>query len=203
MFRLLKSLCIFLILASCTPKEVEYNELINYIQDEDNGLHKQAGMNGIVTEVTYKPTDIWLHLELGDNHTTQMQIDSLRKHYKSYHYFSVSLSKDNKEALHSSASSMSQYSELVQTLSFRMNEYVTLTTSAQDTIPVGDFILDRTYGLSSATSLLFVFSKDKTTSAEWIQFNLNEFGLGTGNQRFRFKNKDLLKAPSLKFNTTH
>lgn len=201
MFQLLKALCIFLILASCAPKEVEYNEFVNYIQDEDNGLHKQAEMNGIVTELTYKPTDIWVHLELGESQTTQRRKDSLRRHYNNYHYFTVSLSKDNKEALHSSASSMMQYSELVQTLSFRMNEYVTLTTSAQDTIPVGDFSLDRTYGLSSATSLLFVFTREKTESAEWLQFNLNEFGLGTGNQRFRFKNKDLLKAPSIKFNT--
>lgn len=80
-----------------------------------------------------------------------------------------------------------------------MGNYVTLTTASADTIPVGDFMLNRTYGLSQSTDLLFVFNKEETERAEWVQFNLNEFGLGAGNQRFRFKRKDLEDLPRLNF----
>ncbi len=94
---------------------------------------------------------------------------------------------------------MTAYSDLVQTLSFRMSHYVTLTTAPADTIPVGDFMLNRTYGLSQSTDLLFVFNNEKVRGKEWIQFNLNEFGLGTGNQRFRFRTKDIETLPGIDF----
>jgi hypothetical protein len=109
----------------------------------------------------------------------------------------MSLSSNDKEALHQIASD--QYSDLVQTLSFRMSNYVTLTTSVNDTIPVGDFMLNRTYGMSNSTDLLFVFNREKTKDTDWVQFNLNEFGLGIGNQRFRFDMHTLENVPEVAF----
>ncbi|HEY9048675.1 MAG TPA: hypothetical protein VIN08_22365, partial [Ohtaekwangia sp.] len=142
-------------------------------------------------------TDLWVYQEIGKHKATPEQIDTLRKKYSQYLYFILSLSANNKEALHQAASD--QYGDLVQTLSFRMNNYVTLTTSANDSIPVGDFMLNRTYGMSNSTDLLFVFSKEKAKGKDWIQFNLNEFGLGIGNQRFRFEMSDLENIPEVTF----
>jgi hypothetical protein len=61
--------------------------------------------------------------------------------------------------------------------------------------------LNRTYGLSSTTDLLFVFNKKKAAGTDWVQFNLNEFGLGLGNQRFRFSTMDLEETPQINFST--
>jgi hypothetical protein len=72
-----------------------------------------------------------------------------------------------------------------------------MTTSASDTIPVADFILNRTYGLSSSTDVLVIFNKEKTIDQQWVQFNLNEFGMNLGNSRMRFKVKDLEGCPKL------
>jgi hypothetical protein len=189
------------ICVACAPSEMNPEDMHAYIQDSDNGLLKSEEVNGIQAMLWYRPTDMLVHQEIGEEQVTQRAVDSLRNKYNKHHYFLLSLSKQNKEALHTAPGSMSEYSELVQTLSFRMNNYVNLTTNKQDTIPVGDFILDRTYGLSSATSLLFVFAADKTIKSDWIQFNLNEFGLGTGNQRFRFALDDIENTPTIKFNT--
>lgn len=194
--------CVIVFLeTSCSKREVTKEELVAFIQDEDNGLRKQNTANEILTEVTYRPTDLWVDLEVGKAQVTNQKLDSLRRNYQDYYYFILNLSKDNKEALHNAPGSMGEYSELVQTLSFRMSEYVTLTTSKQDTIPVGDFILDRTYGLSTSSAVLFVFANEKAKDADWVQFNLNEFGLRTGNQRFRFNTKDIQETPQLLFNT--
>jgi hypothetical protein len=91
------------------------------------------------------------------------------------------------------------FSAMVETLSFRMGEYVALVTSSRDTIPVQDFVLDRTYGMSKSTDLLFVFDKAAAKDSDWIQFNLDEFGLGLGNHRFRFSKEKLDEVPQLTF----
>jgi len=188
---------ISLTVAGCSPPEYLTTEgLTKYISDPDHGLVQHAEVNGYSMDVTYKPTDLLVQQEVGDQAAEQM-IKVARDKYSKYYYFILSLSKNSKEALHQVGTD--QYSELVQTMSFRMGGYVNLTTSSRDTIPTTDFVMDRTYGLSSATSLLFVFNGEKAKDKDWVQFNLNEFGLGVGNQRFRFRTKDLNEAPGIKF----
>jgi len=198
-FQILILLLFFVV--ACQPASLTEKELTTFVNDESNGLCKKNNIGEMEVKVTYRPTDLLVAREL----TTEQAADTakirvLKKKYGKYLYFILSLSKNNKEALHQ-ADGFSQYSELVQTLSFRMGEYVNLTTAASDTIPVGDFILDRTYGLSSATNMLFAFNKEKSSGKEWVQFNLNELGLGTGNVRFRFLMKNVTNAPHVIFST--
>lgn len=189
-----------LVIISCsTPEHLSPKDLQTFILDEENGLKKSSKVDDYSIEVTYRPTDLWVHQELGEGAVDKKILDQLRKKYNTYYYFLVSLSKNNKEALHQVEGGMGHYSELVKTLSFRMAQHANLTTSAQDTIPVGDAMLNRTYGLSTSTDILFVFNKEKAEKKDWIQFNLNEFGLGVGNQRFRFSTKDLETVPKIDF----
>ncbi|HEY9045501.1 MAG TPA: hypothetical protein VIN08_06375 [Ohtaekwangia sp.] len=189
---------LYLFIAGCTSRNLSGEDLTAFAADESHGLHKSvAAANNVTIDVTYRPTDLLVYQEVGKSKTTPQQIDSLRKKYSQYLYFILSLSANNKEALHQTGGE--QYGDLVQTLSFRMNNYVTLTTSVNDSIPVGDFMLNRTYGMSRSTDLLFVFNKEKANGKDWVQFNLNEFGLGIGNQRLRFEMDDLEDIPKVTF----
>lgn len=199
MFARILFVCVVCAVVSCAPGPLSKDELVAYIREQEHGLKQSVTLGNTTVEVQYRPTDLWVAQELNDGQPQPSQLDSLRKKYDRYYYFILSLSRNNKEALHQVEEGFGQYSELVQTLSFRMPEYVTLTTAAQDTIPVGDFMLNRTYGMSSATEVLFVFSREKAAGQDWVQFNLNEFGLGVGNQRFRFKRSDLEAVPALAF----
>lgn len=191
-------LLILLLMGCSSPVYLSPEELNKYILDPDNGLIQKSEINGYSIQVYNKPTDLWVEQDIIGEHPNAADIKALRSKYNHYYYFIVDLSRDNKEALQVNGN-MGRFSELVQTLSFRMGSYANMTTAKQDTIPLGDFILNRTFGLSSATSLLFVFNKEKAANVEWVQFNLNEFGLGVGNQRFRFKTKDLEEAPEINF----
>lgn len=192
-------ICILLGLASsCTPKKYTPETLTQKLMEEGSGYHQTEEVGGVKIDITYRPTDLWVYQETDNLVVDAVELDRLRKKYDNYYYFIVGLSKNKKEALHQ-AGSMEQYSELVQTLSFRMGEYVTLTTSARDTIPTADFMLNRTYGMSDATEILFVFNKEKAKDQKWVQFNLNEFGMGIGNQRFRFERELLDTPPTLDF----
>jgi hypothetical protein len=184
-------------LYGCESKRLSQNQYTEYISDESNGLTKSVDVGNTTVGVSYRPTDLWVSQEVGNSPTTEGKINDVRKKYSSNLYFILSLATGNKEALHQSAGQ--QYSDLLQTLSFRMNEYASLTTSSNDTIQVGDFILNRTYGMSGSTDILFVFNKDKATDSNWVQFNLNEFGLGIGNQRFRFDTNDIENCPQMEF----
>lgn len=186
-----------LLLTGCT--QVSYlseEELGKYILNEDNGLIKKKEAGGLNLQVYYKPTGLLVAQELGQKQDTALY-NQLNKKYGAYAYFVLDLSSNDKNALYQSGS-YDRFSENLQTLAFRMDQFANLTTSAQDTIPVGDFIYPRLYGMSSSATVMFVFNNKKVWDADWVSFNLSEFGMGSGNQQFRFDVNDLKKAPKLK-----
>lgn len=201
--QILRVICLagaWLSLACCSPQDyLTPLALQEFIIDEDRGLVKQVVANNYILKLTYKPTDLWMYQEVQGVAMDSSTFLSLRKKYAGNYYFILSISKDQHEALSPAEAGMVRYSELLETLSFRMDRHVGLITSLGDTIQAGDFMLDRTYGASNATSLLFSFSKKKIKGQDWIEFTMSEFGLGTGAQRFRFRLKDLESVPRLKF----
>jgi hypothetical protein len=203
----LKSFCLLLCcfvgccacLMSCGDKVFDSaTALNNYVSSPEHGLVQEVTSQGYNVKVTYRPTDLLVDQELGGRSFDAPTTEALRKRYSDYYYFILSLSKDEREALHQPGQA-NMYGDLVQTLSFRMGHFVNLTTPASDTIAVSDFMLNRTYGLSHSTDLLFVFNKEAARGKDWVQFNLNEFGLGAGDLRFRFKTKDLENVPEIDF----
>ena len=184
----------------CGVSEFDSSEaLYSYILRPENNLTQEGQANGYNIRVAYRPTDLLVHQELDGERFDISRLTELRKKYADYYYFVLGLSKHSKEILNNVGAGSEQYQNLVQTLSFRMDNFVTLVTSARDTLSLAGFIFDRTYGFSPSTDLLFVFERDNTIEGDFLDFQLSEFGLGIGRQRFRFSKEDLDGAPYLNF----
>ncbi len=196
------SMLLMLLVWSCTPKHLSEDELKAYVAERED-LSKSMRPKGYRVTVTYRPTDLLIAQELGGEFAVNTEeLTRLQKKYEPWYYFILSLSKDGKEALYGAGSGYDQFSDMVQTLSFRMAGYVNMTTAGKDTIEVADYVFPRTYGMGGSTDLMFVFNKEETLDDEWVQFNMKEFGMGLGNQTFRFKGEDLENVPKLNFKVT-
>lgn len=182
---------------SCTraPAYLSEDELLDYVRNEDNGLVKKQTAGNMNLSVTYRPSDLLVLQDVGDTRDSAAIADARNK-YQAYVYFILSMDVAGQNALYRGSADMGAFSEHLQTLSFRMADKVSLITSARDTVEVADYIFDRTYGMGN-TSLLFVFSRQKLKTADWFTFNLKDFGMRTGDQRFRFQMKDLEDTPKL------
>jgi hypothetical protein len=181
---------------SCRKEKVNSEELVEYITDESNGLRRSATFQGTLVEVSYRPVDLLIAQDIAGEAFEKSKLADLQKKYSKKMYFTLSFSKNGADILQQTGP---RHRELVETLSFGMERHATMTTSSNDTIPLGDYVLNRTYGLSTSTDLLFVFDVQEINENNWLQFNLNEFGLGIGNQRFRFEISDLNRAPKIDF----
>ncbi len=192
---------IFIMLSgACRPDFLDKDQLVEYINDGDNGLTKTEMVEDVEVTVTYKPGDLLILQENGWNQSiSTSDYAKLNEKYSYHNYFTLSLSSNNKEVINLAQVGAGNYSTLVETLSFRMKEYANMTTSEQDTVSVADYIYSPTYGMGSSNTLLFVFAKEKIDQDEWIQVNLKEFGLGLESMNFRFSQKDLKETPAIKF----
>lgn len=182
---------------ACKSRVATPAELHAYIVEERNGLTRSFETGDIKISVSYLPTDYWVSQQLNDQDVGIGVVDSLRSIYASRFYFLVSFARNGREALVASRSD--SYSDLVHTMSFRMSDYVSLINEDNEDIPIGDYVLNRTYGLGTSTDVLFVFDDPKVHSSSRFRLDIKEFGLGAGNHQFEFLLDDLTRSPNIDF----
>jgi hypothetical protein len=189
---------ILLTLSSCNRSDyMSESELTRYVSQDDH-LTKTSSSDQISLQVTYKPTDLLVAQELKNvTNPTVAQVNEARNKYKGHYYFILSFQRGNNEVLNSQLLGQSKFTELLETMSFKMGEFVDLTTSRNDSIPVADYVFNRTFGFSKSTDLLFVFDRTRAVDSEWIQINVDEFGLGMGDRSVRFNIRDLEMTPKI------
>ena len=186
-----------MVLLSCsTPDYLSQKELHSYIQDESNGLSKTVQAGNITMEVNYRPNDFLIWQEVEEEEDTT-QIKEALNRYHDYIYFIMQLSAGEKDALYGTTTNQMDFNDRLQTLSFRMNQHVNLTTSELDTIPVADAYYTRMFGLSKSNDILFVFNREKLGTDQWISFNTKDFGFKTGRKSFRYELEKINNAPRL------
>lgn len=195
-FSILALLSCILFLNSCSsPSYLPESELQAYIKEESNGLIKKRTIDPFKFTVQYRPNDLVILQEVGDDLEPE-KIAAAANNFEKYAYFILNLEVDGGSALYKSSQDMAIFSERLQTLAFGMSERVSLITSESDTIRVADYVFDRTFGMGS-TMLMFVFNNEKLADTDWFTFNLKEFGFRTGDQKFRFETSDLTAVPRL------
>lgn len=193
------TLCFVLLVSSCTKTFDTQDEMHAYIQDEDNGYHYKKTVMGVDYVLQYRPTDLLVKQELGDQ-TDALQVENLRKKYGKYLYFNLSMSKNNQELLNGLAHDKAKFGQMVNDLAFGMEEKVHLYTPEKDTLAMTDFIYPRMYGMSDATTIMIVYPREATfLNKDYLNFVIEDLGLETGDIKFKLNTQALQKEPQLQF----
>ena len=196
----ISGLLIFLLLLGCQHKTFDSEgALLAYLKEDTNGYVQQKTVNGINFTLMYRPTDLLVEQELSETTGTD-QIEALREKYSKYMYFNLSMSKDNQELLSAVPGNHNEFGAMVNQLAFEMDNAVHLYTKRKDTLEMIDFVYPRMYGMSRSTTLLFVFPRDKKTlEDDYLNFTIEDFGLKTGEIKFKINTEDIKNQPILSF----
>ncbi|WP_303316688.1 hypothetical protein Q4Q34_07745 [Flavivirga abyssicola] len=189
-----------MLLFSCNQKKTFNNEtaLLDYIKDETNGYTQHKTINGVDYTLTYRPTDILVKQELSDEGNKE-KIKGLRNKYNKYMYFNLSMSMNNQELLSVAPKNRNEFGAMVNQLAFGMNEKVHLYTQSKDTLEMVDFIYPRMYGMSGATTIMFVYPRDETIINEsYLNFTIEDLGLYTGEVKFKIPIETINNEPELR-----
>jgi hypothetical protein len=180
---------IFVAIVGCKKDyDAEKTELIDYVKNEDNGFAQTKEINGVKINLTYRPTDLMVSQEMSNyGSEKKINLDSIKNKYKRNIYFVLSYSRDNKEILSTISSSREDFNAVQKTLTFDMLNKVSLINQDKDTIRIIDYNFPRTYGMSRATSLLFIFERNEIIEkSKDLLFNIQDIGLGTGDLKFKY-----------------
>ena len=176
--------CIFAVLMlwnlSCKKRFLDHKELSIYISEPANGLLKTVQQGQIKAELFYQPKDMLSRANAENSNNL---------------YFILNLSANGKEVLRQLK--FSEYSELVQTLAFRMPEFSTISTEQVKAFHAKTCYFNQTYGLGKSNQLLVTFEQKNILSSDEIHIKIKEFGLNIGDLDFTFKTSDIKNTPHL------
>ena len=187
-----------LLLSSCQESVVSEDALKVYISKPENGLIKNKEGDGSAIQVTYRPVDMLVMQEKKSNPSLSLVgLDSVRKSYDKFLYFIIKISMNHHDIFGVSSSSLQKFSEQLSEISFHLKDKVHLITSANDTIPVADYVYPRMYNTTDGTSLLFSFSRENLKDVVYMDFVLENSAIVIDAGEFRFRLKDINKVPKL------
>jgi hypothetical protein len=200
----IRSSCIlflFFFLISCGSETFDSpKEMLAYINDGDNGFKQSKIINGVEYTLLYKPTDLLVIQELTDEKNKEY-IEKLREKYSRYMYFNLEMAMNEKEVLSNVVKDKVQFGQMVNDLAFGFADKVNLFTPKKDTLIVKDFVYSRMFGMTKSTSIMIVYVRDKKyLNNEYLNFTIEDFGLNTGEVKFKINTRSIVNEPQLRFN---
>lgn len=189
-----------IMVCSCNQKSFSSEEaLLSYIKNQEHGYMQHKTVNGYDFSLMYRPTDVLVKQELNDT-STEKDIKALRKKYNKYLYFNLSMSNNNQELLSTAPKNRNEFGAMVNQLAFGMKNKVHLFTQSKDTLELADFIYPRMYGMSRATTIMFVYPRnEEALEEEYLNFTIEDLGLYTGEVKFKIEVDNIKNEPTLSF----
>jgi hypothetical protein len=86
--------------SACSTGPLSHKEMQAYVSDADNGLLGSTTVGRTQIEVRFKPTHLLVHAEVSGENVTRVVLDSLRRKYGMYYYFTLSFSTGGRESLY-------------------------------------------------------------------------------------------------------
>ena len=179
------------LLASCNRPIKNKVSLEKYLHDFGHGLSKAHEVDKLKASVTFMP---WQVIATKTKQKSKSSIRTLKSKY----YFVLALSANGKELLHQLP--FNQYSEMVQVLAFRMQQYVSITTAEGKVVEPESCLFQQTYGLAKENDVLLVFNRSELENTSEMNLKIKEFGLNFGNLDYEIKTGDIVRIPEIQLN---
>lgn len=179
MIRILFSIIIIIIsVSSCSSLPETKKELIEYINDEQNGLKKYKESETGQFTLSYRPNTL---------------LPGLSKENQKYWYFILSLSNQGREYSQNFLSTEQGYTNAIEQLAFGMEETTYAITNKQDTVYCAASVFPRTYGSLDSDKILLVFENEELKNQKAFHMRIAAI-----EQRFDFSVKDIKKVQDIK-----
>ncbi|MCH2229178.1 MAG: hypothetical protein MK105_02445 [Crocinitomicaceae bacterium] len=183
---------------ACSNSELTASDLIPWVEDDENGLHKELQVSAYEFEAQYKPIDYIVAMEARTDEISELDYQSTKTELEGLEYFDLSIGGlyENANALNANISSDEEYfSRLDYYLTYARND-IFLAQDSDTLMPV-IYHFERNYGISSKNKILLGFETEPTNLND-MTLVMDDQVLGIGRVKFTFSKEDLNAIPKLK-----
>ena len=135
-------------------------QMVSYIEDENNGLSLNKNINDVEFKISFQPTDLIVSRYLKGREYGYSEVDSLRSKLSGFLYFKLGISKNGRPLLGVKENEKS-FSRLTNKLAFGMLNSVLVRDGYGEKQNLYDYSFVRSYGYGKYSNFLLIFEKKK------------------------------------------
>lgn len=184
-------------LSSCSHQEMRPSELIEWVENEENGLRQSKNFEHFGFEVIYKPTDYVIAMEGRTDNLSESKYQKLKTEIGDLQYVDIKIKTIGGEgnALSGNMETEEDYYSRLDYFVMYANQDISLIQGA-DTLAPMLYHFERNYGLAPYNTLLLGFDKNNNSDSKTIL--IDDQIMGIGRIKFDFDNSDIKATPQLK-----
>ncbi len=184
------------------PEPLKPVEMVNWVEDQENGLLQQKTIDDLSFSALYKPAQYMSIVEL---HKMKVDIDSgkfeqVQQSYKGMEYFTYKISTDktNDELLKYKTSSSDEYYQRLEYYSFKaQNDFYLI--AGKDSLPCKLFHFERTFGLTPVLTFVLGFQGERKPAQDLtLVYNDKIFSNGLIKLNFGLESLSSIPAVTIK-----
>ncbi|TVL99815.1 MAG: hypothetical protein CV087_16335 [Candidatus Brocadia sp. WS118] len=193
MNRFIYCLCLCLLYSGCTRSIDNPHELLNYINDKNNGLVRERRVDDLIFLLRYLPPEYFVYLEKNEENKK----DGLLKEYQNGISFSFHIKPAGKfgNILYRGIQNEEQLKSRINFLNFQFGSLLELNCS-KTAIPPVLCVLENNYNLNDGLRFLIVFEKnDDAVIADNLDIKFIDLVFDSGIHHFNFNVNDIKNIP--------
>jgi len=179
--------------SGCTRSIDNPHELLNYINDKNNGLVRERRVDDLIFLLRYLPPEYFVYLEKNEENKK----DGLLKEYQNGISFSFHIKPAGKfgNILYRGIQNEEQLKSRINFLNFQFGSLLELNCS-KTAIPPVLCVLENNYNLNDGLRFLIVFEKnDDAVIADNLDIKFIDLVFDSGIHHFNFNVNDIKNIP--------
>lgn len=191
----------FILLSGCAVHELAPADYMQWVKDEENGLHVSKRMGDHIFSLQYKPSEFEALLHMKNNEVSRLRLNQATASMNELQYYTFCISSPGKkDPAASAAVDDADYNQRLNYLMFDMqNDFMLI--DGKDTLTCAFYHYERNFNVSPDNNILLGFEQVNTSNQIQDKTILyDDHLLETGAVLLTIKAEDLKSVPTLKLN---
>ena len=190
---------VMLLLQGC-QKDAESTDLVEFVRNIDNGLHKQKAIGPLLIDAQYRPVDYVIANEFRKNDIDPTAYQNRKAELDGLQYYNLKIGFTGNTQMDITKYNIQNEAELQERLyylSFHMKHDIRMI-QGQDTLAPVLYHFERSFDLSNHRTFVVAFEEPDQDHTNDKTLLLDTPILATGPLKIKFKKDHIQKIPNLK-----
>ncbi len=190
--------CLLPLLAGCKQSVLSPQQYMDWVRNEDNGLHISKTIEDYSFSLQYKPFEYVMFLQLGKENAIRSQVEAKRGEMDGMQYYTLQIQGKNRgEIVGNEYSAEEQAMRLEYFMGPAQDDIVLV--EGKDTLPCVLYHFERSYNLDNGNALVLGFSKPANSGVTDKQLIYQDQVLNTGPVHFTISHAAIQQIPQIRY----
>jgi hypothetical protein len=190
--------CMLPLLNGCKQAVLSPQQYMDWVRNEDNGLHLSKTIDDFSFSLQYKPFEYVMFLQLGKEKAIRSLVESKRGEMDGMQYYTLQIKGENRGEIVGNQYSTEEQAVRLEYFMGPAQDDIVLVEGT-DTLPCVLYHFERSYNLDNGNALVLGFGKSAKSGSTDKQLIYQDQVLNTGPVQFTISHAAIQQIPQIRY----